>query len=170
MKVNVGTREKGYMPIKKSHEDILQNYLDNVAYKYEGDFVEINKSLAKDWLSKRNLVKYAGLVGITFLGTVTLIGLGTEPTAVFASTGGGIDTGPLDRLFSTVYWTMVKVLGYITTPVWCWVGYILATGGANSEKRTRAKQVATGLVIGSGIAIGAPYLTKQLFRLWHLVN
>jgi hypothetical protein len=59
---------------------------------------------------------------------------------------------------------------YIATPILAWVGYILATGGANSEKRTQAKKVATGLVIGTGVAVSAPYLTKQLFRLWHLLG
>lgn len=170
MKVNVGTREKGYMPVQRNHEDILKHYLDNVAYRYEGDFIEQNKSLAKDWLSKKDLLKYGNLVGVTVLSFMALVQLAIEPTAVFASTGVGIDTSPLDRLFSNVYWTMLKILGYITTPVWCWIGYILATGGANSEKRTQAKRVATGLVIGTGVAVGAPWLTKQLFRLWHIVN
>lgn len=165
MKINVGTKEKGYMPVQKTHEDILQHYLNNVAVKYEGDFVEQNKELAKDWLSKRSLIKYAGLVGVTFLGVVTLIGMATGDP-VFASSGIVIDTSPLDKFFNTIYWTMVKCLMYIATPVWAWVGYILATGGANSEKRTQAKRVATGLVIGSGVVVSAPFLTRQLFRLF----
>jgi hypothetical protein len=168
MRVNVGTKERGYVAVTKSHEEILQHYLDNVADKYEGDFVERNKSLAKDWINKKSLAKYAGLVGVTFLGVMSLVSLATDPTAVFASTGTVIDTTPLDRFFNTIYWTMAKVLMYIATPIWAWVGYILATGGANSEKRTHAKRVASGLVIGTGIVVSAPFLTRQLFRLWHL--
>jgi hypothetical protein len=169
MKINVGCRERGieFAPIRKTHVDLLQHYLDNVADKYEGDFVEKNKKFAKDILNKKNLVKYGSLVGTTFLGVMTLIGLMSgDPT--YASTGAIIDTGPLDRFFNTVYWTMFRVLMYISTPVWAWVGYILATGGSNSEKRTQAKRVATGLIIGTGITASAPYLTRQLFNLWKL--
>jgi hypothetical protein len=55
---------------------------------------------------------------------------------------------------------------YISTPVWAWVGFILATGGANSEKRTQAKKVATGLVLGTAITASAPYLTRLIYGAW----
>lgn len=166
MRINVGTKEKGYIAIaKENHMDLLQHYLDNVAPKYEGDFVERNKQLAKDWLSKKNLAKYAGLVGVTFIGAMALIGLMTTGDPTLA-TDGIIDISPLEKFFNSVYWTMFRVLMYISTPVWAWVGFILATGGANSEKRTQAKKVATGLVIGTAITASAPYLTRVIYGAW----
>lgn len=168
MRVNIGTKESGYMPVKVSHVDYLQHYLDNVVVKYEGDFVEQNKELAKDWLNKRNLAKYAGLVGVTFIGALALISLATvgDHTLAVTATTGFVDISPLERFFNSVYWTMFRVLMYISTPVWAWVGFILATGGANSEKRTQAKKVATGLVCGTAITASAPYLTRLIYGAW----
>lgn len=165
MRINVGTKEKGYIPVKVSHTDYLQHYLDNVAVKYEGDFVEQNKALAKDWLNKKNLSKYAGLVGVTCIGALALISLATVGDTTLA-TDGIIDVSPLERFFNSVYWTMFRVLMYISTPVWAWVGFILATGGANSEKRTQAKKVASGLVLGTAITASAPYLTRLIYGAW----
>jgi hypothetical protein len=164
VRVNVGTKERGYVAVV-NHEDYLQRYLDNVADKYEGDFIERNKELEKDWLANRDLSKYAKLIGVTFLGAVALIGLMTTGDVTLA-TDGIIDISPLERFFNTVYWTMFRVLMYISTPVWAWVGFILATGGANSEKRTQAKKVASGLVIGTAITASAPYLTRVVYGAW----
>lgn len=169
MRVNIGTKEIGYMPVVRTHEDLLKHYLDNVANSYEGDFIEKNKELARDWLSKKSLAKYAGLVGVTFVGAMALVGLMTTGDPTLA-TNGIIDISPLERFFNTVYWTMFKILMYISTPVWAWVGFILATGGANSEKRTQAKRVASGLVIGTAITASAPYLTRMIFNAWKLLT
>lgn len=174
MRVNVGCRELGieYKPIKKTHVDMLKHYIDNVAPKYSGDFVEENKAFAKDILSGKKLVKYASLAGAVIFGSLALLGMmAGDPVSANAviEVSGHIDTSPLDRFFKEIYWTMFKVLMYIATPVWAWVGYILATGGANSEKRTQAKKVATGLVIGTAITASAPWASGQLFRLWTIV-
>lgn len=168
MRVNIGTRELGYVAIQRNHEDLLKHYLDNVAPKYEGDFIDKNRELAKDWLSKKNLAKYAGLVGVTFIGAMALLGLigAGDPTYAVEVSTGVIDISPLERFFNSVYWTMFRVLMYISTPVWAWVGFILATGGANSEKRTQAKKVATGLVVGTAITASAPYLTRVIYGAW----
>lgn len=165
MRVNVGTKERGYIAVERTYEDLLRNYLDNVAPKYQGDFIEQNKSLANDWLKKGRVVKYAGMVGVTILASLSLISLMTIGDTSLAG-NGIIDISPLEKFFNSIYWTMFRVLMYISTPVWAWVGFILATGGANSEKRTQAKKVATGLVVGTAITASAPYLTRLIYGAW----
>lgn len=165
MRINVGTKEKGYIAVERTYEDLLRNYLDNVAPKYQGDFVENNKSLAINWLNKRNIAKYAGMVGAVVVASLALISLMTVGDTTLAG-NSIIDISPLERFFNSIYWTMFRVLMYISTPVWAWVGFILATGGANSEKRTQAKKVATGLVVGTAITASAPYLTRAIYGAW----
>jgi hypothetical protein len=170
MKVNVGSRKTGYTT-QNYLEHTMKHYLDNVADKYEGEFVEENKSFARDFLKGKNLAKYSKLAGAVLLGSIALFGLmsGEVSASTVVAKAVHIDTSPLDRFFKEIYWTMFKVLMYIATPVWAWVGYILAVGGANNEKRTQAKKVGAGLVVGTAITASAPWATRQLFRLWSLV-
>jgi hypothetical protein len=172
VRINVGNKEYGYdrVDVVKSS---LQHYLDNVAPRYNDDFVEKNRQLAKDFLNGKNLAKYAGLVGGVVLASIALLGL-AEPSLAFAQgdsvvANGIINTDPLDRFFKEVYWAMFRILMYISTPVWAWVGIILATGGANEGKRTQAKKIGLGLIVGSGITASAPWVTKQLVNLWKII-
>lgn len=169
MRINVGHKEYGYNRVDLVKTQ-LQHYLENVAPRYNGEFVEQNKALAKDFLSGKNLAKYAGMVGGVVLASFALLSL-AEPSLALAKgvaipVNGIIDTQPLDRFFKEVYWAMFRVLMYISVPVWAWVGIILATGGANEGKRTQAKKVGTGLIIGTGITASAPFVVRQLFALW----
>jgi hypothetical protein len=173
MRINVGCKEYGYSRIELVRSE-LQHYLDNVATKYEGDFVEENKRLARDFLSGRNLSRYVGIASSVIIASVALLGLMSPELALAQGTqavevAGHIDVSPLDRFFNEVYWTMFKVLMYIATPVWAWVGYILTLGGANNEKRTQAKKVGVGLISGTAVTASAPWATRQLFNLWKLI-
>lgn len=175
MIVNVGTRECGYTQVT-SFEDQLKHYLDNVADKYEGELIEENKKFAEDILKGNSLIKYAKMIGMVTLATVALLDLATggvyaQSAEVFAQGTDHliIDTSPLDKLFSQVYWTMVKALMYVTTPIWAWIGYTVLLSGTSSEKRTVAKKTGIGLFCGTGIVVLAPWLTKQMMKLWNLL-
>lgn len=162
MIVNVGSRECGYQRVDFLRSE-LQHYLDNVAPRFSGDFVEENKRIAKDIIEGKNLSKYmkiAGGVVVASLALVTLISpdMALASGKVAVETASHIDTTPLDRFFKEVYWTMLKVLFYISSPIWAWVGYILAFGGANNEKRTHAKRLGIGLVSGTALAFAGPWL------------
>lgn len=173
MIVNVGHKEYGYSRVDFVRSE-LQHYLDNVASKYSGDFVEENKRLAKDILEGRRLSRYTAIAGGVIIATIALLDL-IHPGIALASgdkaieVAGNIDTTPIDKFFKEVYWTMLKVLFYISTPIWAWVGYVLAMGGANNEKRTQAKKIGTGLVVGTAVAFSAPWLNSQLHKLLHLI-
>lgn len=164
MKVCVGTRETGYQPI---HKSLLEDYLLDISNKYEGSFVEENRKFIKDYLSGKDLSKYLTIGASLFYASLALLGL-MSGDVVHAS-GGIINMNPLDKFFKEVYWTMFKVIMYVSTPVWAWVGIILSTSGANQEKRTLAKKIGTSLVVGTGISASAPWATRQLFNLWKFI-
>lgn len=168
MIVNIGSKENGYYRVSSTVRDVLENYLDNVAPRMNKGAVEENVDLARSILSGKSIAKYSRLIGTVLLASVSLLGL-LSPELAFATTGAHIDISPLDKFFNEVYWTMFKVLMYLSTPVWAWIGFILALGGANNEKRTLAKRLAGSLIAGTGMAAGAPWASDALFSLWKTI-
>lgn len=163
MKVTVGN--KVVLNEGLHYQEVLKHYINNVPKKFEGEFVEANVELAKEIINgKINYKKWAKVVTGVAVCMGALIGL-IDPSSAFAYSGY-VDVSPLDRFFSEIYWSLFKVLGYLSLPVWGWVGITLATGGASVEKRTTAKKIGTSLVVGTGFVVGAPWLSQTLVHLW----
>jgi hypothetical protein len=97
------------------------------------------------------------------LSTATLT-LGLEPISAYAS--GTIDTTPIDGFFDEVYWLILKIAGYVSTPVVAWAGYNVVVSGTSSEKRAIAKSTLLWVVIGLGVIAGAPWASKAVIALW----
>jgi hypothetical protein len=157
MIINVGTKETGYKEIHDTR--LLEEYLDSVSPR------QVVTEDKKPFLSGRRFEKFLKISMIVLYGGLTL--LGVSDIADAASTI--INVAPLEKFFNEVYWTLFKVALYLSVPVWAWVGIIISTGGANQEKRTLAKKVGTGLVIGTGIIASAPWGSEQLYNVWRHV-
>lgn len=171
MKVTCGGKE---LVVQKemTYEQLLDHYINEVPKKYEGQIVEQNVELAKQIKSGKINYKKLVVVGTGCAIIVgALIGL-IEPTSAFASTHHAvttvaqINTDPLKKLFNTIYYAMLRVVLYLTIPVWAWVGITLAFSGANVERRTLAKKIGSGLVIGVGFVVASPWIANQIYNLW----
>lgn len=149
MKINIGHRDVGYQTIS-----ILENKIsDNskpLVYKYAQD----------------NTAKHMAIVSGALIVIYSALSLAFPDMALAT---GVVNTQPLDTLFKEIYYVLVKVMAYLSTPIWAWVGYTFAFAGNNVEKRTVAKKIAIGLVLGTGITLSAPWLTDQLFALWRMI-
>lgn len=172
MKVVCGGKEL------RTHEELtyiqlLDRYIEEAPKKYEGDFVEKNVELAKQ--IKSGKINYRKLVAV---GTGCAIVVGAllgliDPTSAFASThhavtttAGLIDADPLKKFFHEIYYSLLRIILYLTIPVWAWVGVTLAFSGANVERRTMAKKIGSALIIGVGFVVGAPWIANQIYNLW----
>lgn len=147
MIVNIGHRDFGYTCIDTLNE-----------------VVSIPKDISID--KKIELVRYLKILSGALIIAYSALSL-AYPDLALASTI--VNTQPLDRLFSEIYHVLVKVMAYLSTPIWAWVGYTFAFAGNNVEKRTVAKKIAIGLFAGTGITLSAPWLTDQLFALWNMI-
>jgi hypothetical protein len=163
IKVNIGCREYGYSVLPSNTKKQLLDYINNVAPKYgDNEFIKDNVKIAKELLDGKILDrrKIAMQYVIGFIAIASML----EPSIAEASSG--IDISPLNKFFKEVYWTMFKITLYISTPVYAWCGYVLLLGGASTDKRKLAKNIALWATLGLGVTAGAPWASESIYNLW----